>query len=199
MDAFLSHNGADKETARSLGAQLQIAGAGIWFDEWELRAGDSIPGKINDALGRVDCFIILWSETASSSNWVRAELEVGIQRGIDEDSLRVVPVIIDDTPLPPLLRPLRWVDLRDGDIANAVNGVMGFAGDRDRIRAIQETLEDAHIEVGYFYGYGAAVGCPRCGAGLDQLSGWHAVDDRRDDEYAGVRCEECGWEGGGEI
>ena len=199
MDAFLSHNRADKGIARSLGAQLQLAGASVWFDEWELRAGDSIPGKVNEALARVDCVILLWSDSASSSNWVRAELEAGIQRGLDEDSLRIIPVMLDDTPVPALLRPLRRVDLRHGDIANAVNEVMGFANDRDRIKAIQATLEEAQIEVGYFYGYGAAVGCPRCGAGLDRLRGWHAVDDRRDDEYAGVECQECGWQDGGEI
>jgi hypothetical protein len=146
VEAFLSHNRADKQTARSLGAQLQLAGASIWFDEWGLRAGDSIPGKVNEALARVDCVILLWSEDASTSNWVRAELEAGIQRGLAEDSLRVIPVILDDTPLPPLLQPLRWVDLRPGDIAEAVTEVMGFANDRERIKAIQETLEEAHIE-----------------------------------------------------
>jgi len=45
---------------------------------------------------------------------------------------------------------------------------------------------EAACRLGYFYGYGAAVGCPKCGAGLNHLQGWHAVDERRDDEYAGV-------------
>jgi hypothetical protein len=80
-----------------------------------------------------------------------------------------------------------------------VSEIMGFTNDQERLKAIQQTLDEAQIEVEYYYGYGAVVCCPKCGAGLDQLEGWHAVDERRDDEYAGVRCRACRWEGGGEI
>ena len=65
--------------------------------------------------------------------------------------------------------------------------------------AIQQTLDEAGIEVRYFEGYGPAVCCPRCGAGVDRLAGWSAVDRQRDDIYAGLRCEDCGFEDGGEI
>lgn len=43
-------NRVDKEIARRLGAQLNLVGADIWFDEWEIHASDSIPGWLNDAL-----------------------------------------------------------------------------------------------------------------------------------------------------
>ncbi len=197
--AFLSHNREDKEIARALGAQLKLVGADIWFDEWEIRAGDSIPGKVSDALERVETVIVLWSSNASASRWVRAELEAAIQAGLNDGSLRLVPVVLDETPLPALIRATKHVDLRDGDVAEAVNEIMGFANEQARIRAIQGTLEEARIEVEYFHGYGPAVGCPSCGAGLGELRGWREVDERRDDEYAGVRCGACGWEGGGEI
>jgi hypothetical protein len=49
-NAFLSYNHQDKEEARRLGGQLTFAGAQIWFDDWEVQAGDSIPGKVNEAL-----------------------------------------------------------------------------------------------------------------------------------------------------
>ncbi|MBV9613321.1 MAG: toll/interleukin-1 receptor domain-containing protein [Acidobacteriaceae bacterium] len=50
MRCFLSHNKADKPIARSIGSHLQLSGIEVWFDEWEIRAGDSIPGKLNDGL-----------------------------------------------------------------------------------------------------------------------------------------------------
>lgn len=200
MEAFLSHNHADKDMGRRLGAQLTLAGAYVWFDDWEVRAGDSIPGKVNDALASVNTLVLLWSANADRSKWVRAELETLITRSLDgEDNVRVIPVRLDGTTLPALLRRVKWVDLADDDVARAVNEIMGFATDQQRLMAIQQTLDEAGIDVGYFEGYGPAVCCPRCGAGVDRLSGWSAVDYQRDDTYAGLRCEDCGFEDGGEI
>lgn len=200
MDAFLSHNRDDKALARRLGAQLRLVGADVWFDEWEIRAGDSIPGKVNDALDSVDVVIVVWSEGASGSKWVRAELETAIQAGLEDETLRVIPVILDDSSLPSLLRRLKWVDLReDDDVTRAVNEIMGFANDRDRMRAIQATLDEARIEVNYFPGYGYVAACPKCGAGLDKLRGWQQVDERRDDLYGGVQCMDCGFSDGAEV
>jgi hypothetical protein len=199
VDAFLSHNRADKEVARQIGAQLALVGAYVWFDDWEVRAGDSIPGKVNDALASVDTVILVWSANAMGSQWVRAELETAIARAIEDHAFRVICVRLDDTPLPALLRRLRWVNLSDGDVTRAVNEIMGFATDQDRLRAIQVTLDEAGIEIRWFQGYGPVVCCPRCGAGIDRLKGWSQVDHSRDDIYAGFECEECGFNDGGEI
>lgn len=199
MDAFLSHNRADKQLARRLGAQLNLAGAYIWFDDWEVRAGDSIPGKVNEALERVDSLILLWSSNANKSRWVRAELETAITRAMEDDSFRVITVRLDDTPVPPLLQRLKWVELEDEDLPRAVNEIMGFATDLERLRAIQETLDEAGIEFSNFVGYGVVVCCPRCGVGVDRLKGWSQVDNLRDDTYAGIECEVCGFTDGGEI
>lgn len=199
VDAFLSHNRGDKATARDLGAQLTLAGAYVWFDDWEVCAGESIVGRVNNALASVDVVILLWSATAHCSRWVRAELDTAISRGIDEETFRVITVRLDETPLPALLRPLKWVDLCDGDITRAVNDIMGFSTDQDRLRAIQATLDHAGIEIRSFKGYGPVVCCPRCGARVDRLEGWSAVDHHRDDVYAGFKCLDCGFDDGGEI
>lgn len=36
MRCFLSHNAADKELARSVGAHMSLTGIEAWFDEWEI-------------------------------------------------------------------------------------------------------------------------------------------------------------------
>jgi DNA-directed RNA polymerase subunit RPC12/RpoP len=76
---------------------------------------------------------------------------------------------------------------------------MGLDSNDQYIRAVQAEIEEAGLEFAYFHGYGVAVGCPRCGAPVDELEPWHATDSVRDDEYAGVRCKRCRWEDGGEI
>ena len=68
MRCFLSHNKADKPVARNIGAHLTLVGMDVWFDEWELQAGDSIPGKSNSELEAFDVFILGWSANANRSN-----------------------------------------------------------------------------------------------------------------------------------
>jgi hypothetical protein len=44
--AFISHNKADADTARLFAMTLTEQGVSVWFDEWDLRPGDSIPDGI---------------------------------------------------------------------------------------------------------------------------------------------------------
>lgn len=39
MRAFISHNKADKATARLIAMSLIEHGEDVWFDEWEIRPG----------------------------------------------------------------------------------------------------------------------------------------------------------------
>jgi hypothetical protein len=196
---FLSHNRADSPFARSLGAQLKLAGADVWFDEWEIRAGDSLPAKINEGMGAFDVFVLVWSENSSRSDWVRRELEAAITLAINDPAVRVVPIRLDDTPLPPLLVSLRY--LRGDEVVGGklVIEILGLSGQRAWLMAVQQTLEEAGMDIAHYPGYGAIVGCPRCGSGLDAIEGWHTTDYERDDEYGGARCTACGWEDGGEL
>jgi hypothetical protein len=42
-DVFLSHSSADKTVVRELAERLRGDGIRVWFDEWEIKFGDSIP------------------------------------------------------------------------------------------------------------------------------------------------------------
>jgi len=84
-------------------------------------------------------------------------------------------------------------------MSRAVNEIMGFATDQDRLLAIQQHLDEAGLEVAFFEVYGPVVCCPRCGAGGEASPGWSDVDERRGDMYAGVECTKCGFSDGGEV
>ena len=200
IHVFLSHNRADKSLAVRLAAQLRLVGADVWLDDWEIKPGDSIPGMVNDALAVVDTVLVLWSTSAAESRWVEAELAVALQRRLDDGDLRIIPVRLDDTPLPPLLRPLKYLRAADNDDVLAIaTQVVHLESQAEVLRAIQRTIDEAGLEFAYFPGYGLLVGCPSCGAPTSELEHWSAVDDRRDDTYAGARCKTCGWEAGGEA
>jgi len=80
-----------------------------------------------------------------------------------------------------------------------VREITGIATEAEYLKAIQRHLDELPFRYEYFPGYGLVVACPRCGAGVESLEPSYAVDYVRDDEYAGVRCTVCKWEGGGEI
>ena len=56
-DVFLSHSAKDKPVVRSLAERLRADGLKVWFDEWVLKPGDSIPAKIEAGLehSRAQC------------------------------------------------------------------------------------------------------------------------------------------------
>lgn len=196
---FLSHAGADKALVRNLGVQLQLVGAEVFFDEWSIDYGESITGAIEAAIGRFDVFILVWSSAAEASLWAQREYRTAIKKVIEDPARRFMLLKLDGTPVPDLVSDLKYFDLSDEDVGSAVDGIMGFRGQAARVKAIQAFLEESGIEVEYVPGYGPIVGCPRCGSGLNQIEGWSAVDEQRDDHYAGARCKKCGWEDGGEV
>lgn len=196
---FLSHAGADKPIVRNLSVQLQLVGAEVFLDEWSIGFGESITGAIEGAIGRFDVFVLAWSADAAASLWTRHEYRTAIKKVIEDPDRRFILLKLDGTPVPDLVSDLRYLDFTDHDVGAAVDGIMGLKGPADRVKAIQAFLEESGIEVEYIPGYGPIVGCPRCGAGLDQIEGWSEIDYKRDDTYAGARCKKCEWNDGGEI
>jgi DNA-directed RNA polymerase subunit RPC12/RpoP len=200
MMLFLSHAGADKPTVRRLGAHLAAVGGDVFFDEWSIAAGESIPGAIGTALETYDVFVMVWSAAMMESAWASMEYHAAVRLFVETPDRRLIVVPLDDTPIPPLVAHLKYANLRDeGLLGDVVNDLMGFRGNAQRIMAIQAFLEEGGLEVRYFHGYGPAVGCLKCGAHVDRLEGFSQTDFERDDLYAGVRCIECGWHDGGEI
>lgn len=176
-----------------------MAEADVWFDEWEIQAGDSIPGKLNEGLAEFDAFILLWSEKAARSNWVRREFEAAIHRVLETGKGRVIPCHIDDTALPTLIRDIRTEDFRDPkkDIPRLIDGILGFLTRRDRMLAIQHAIDEMYFDWCAGRTFGPMICCPPCGA--DKSLTVSETTDRRGDLYEVVRCQACGWSDGNEI
>jgi hypothetical protein len=169
MHVFLSHNRRDKEFVRKLAAQLRLAGGDVWLDEWAIKPGDRIPSAVSIALAAVDTVVVVWSKNAANSRWVDAELASALARELNSGSLRIIPVRLDNTPLPILLEPISWVEAEDKDAVGVARRIMDLNSSEQYIKAVQAEIEEAGLEFGYFHGYGVAVGCPRCGAPLADL------------------------------
>lgn len=127
---FLSYAHADREFAKRLALALNEAGEDVWWDEWEIQAGDSLVQKIfYEGLSNAGAFIIVLSPESTESRWVKDELDAATVRRIDGVT-RVIPVIAADTPIPAALRTLLWVDMRtnfDDGVRRILNAVRGIS------------------------------------------------------------------------
>lgn len=77
-DVFISHASADKEAvARPLAVELIGRGFSVWFDEFELRVGDSLRGKIDEGLASSSFGIVVLSREFfhTGRTWPRRELD----------------------------------------------------------------------------------------------------------------------------
>ena len=76
FDAFICHASEDKEAAaRPLAEALRTYGLEIWYDEFSLKTGDSLTGKIDEGLAKSDYGIIIVSKKFFEKNWPQAEFQ----------------------------------------------------------------------------------------------------------------------------
>ena len=111
---FICHASEDKAAARSLASSMVKLGAEVWFDEWEIHVGESIVQKISDALGEVSHLILLLSQTSVLKPWVKKELSAALMRQLSQNAIKVLPLRLDDCPIPPILADIKYADARCG-------------------------------------------------------------------------------------
>lgn len=190
---FISHNKADKDVAREIALFLAAENINVWFDEWEIAAGDSIIQEIESGLRGCTHFIIVWSKNASKSNWVRRELQSVLAKAIEASSPRVLPVRLDDTQLPELLYDIKYIRYLGGkeeDRWSIIQAVSGHKPSHDFIKAIvkkyHEVIRDPNAKDPF-----GIVACPECGS--TKIKGSDYTDYEHDETYFTLACEECGW------
>lgn len=190
MKVFISHNKANKATARLVAQLLVGQGSDIWFDEWDLQPGDSIAGGIEAGLQDADVFLLLWSKRASDSNWVGAEYKAFLHRKIADEGLRIVPIGLDETPFPPLVTDYKGFVLEPSSSLEAiVHQILGKPSDIEIAKILQAKLNrmmSAEAATGDPLPY---VICPSCCS--ENLRRSSASNDKM--YIYTITCAECGW------
>ena len=80
-DVFISHATEDKdEIVRPLVDALIARGVRVWYDDFELRIGDSLRGKIDEGLANSRYGIVVLSHAFFQKNWTQYELNALVAR-----------------------------------------------------------------------------------------------------------------------
>lgn len=83
-DVFISHASEDKEAvARPLAEALRNNGLSVWYDEFELRIGDSLRRKIDKGIAKSNFGIIIISRDFINKGWTNYELDGLITKSIN--------------------------------------------------------------------------------------------------------------------
>ena len=111
-DVLLSHSAKDKAVVRAVAERLRKDGLKVWFDEWMLKPGDSIPAKIEEGLERSRVLVLCMSANAFGSDW--AQLEAGTFRFRDplNKERRFIPLRLDDAPIKGSLAQFLYINSR---------------------------------------------------------------------------------------
>jgi len=119
-EVFISYNHMDKDQALKIAEDLNEVGIKSWIDEGELNFGDSIIEKISDGLDSVKYLIALISKNSIASNWVKKELKIAITQEINNNEVRVIPLLLDESKMPTFLLDKYYGDITSAEKYNQV-------------------------------------------------------------------------------
>jgi hypothetical protein len=104
---FVSYSRLDEVLIVPLVDLLRVTDARVFRDRESIRAGDAWWPAIESAIAQSTECLVFWCEHAASSAAMSREMDLAIRL-----SKRLVPILMDDTPLDGRLRELQAVDMR---------------------------------------------------------------------------------------
>src|SRR5665213_259881 len=152
---FVSHSFQDNDVAERISTALKAADFNVWFDAWELQAGDSIATRIREGLRASDFLVVLLSPDSVNSRWVRDEMSLALSSELRQRAITLFPVMLRDCDVPETLRDLTAIDLRDnrpGGVERLVEALQ-LAWDVDFRRLSPRQFEDLVAAVFEAEGY----------------------------------------------
>jgi len=113
-DVFISYGHADADWVRSLAENLHNSDLQVFYDEWDIGSGDVLVHKLDEGILNSRSGILIVSPASLSRPWVQAEYAAMMTRAV-EGKQRLIPVLLKDAEMPPLLASRVWIDFRNVD------------------------------------------------------------------------------------
>jgi len=101
FDIFISYSSKDRPTANLLVAEIEKAGFACWIAPRNIEGGAEYSEVIEKAILHCPIFLLIFSEHAATSAWVKSELNIGFS-----ENKYLIPYKIDATPLKGTMRLL---------------------------------------------------------------------------------------------
>jgi hypothetical protein len=112
MPLFISYSHQDEVFVSRLAAELAFKRRHVWLDRLEVRVGDSLITKIQNAITEASGLLIVLSPASVGSAWCQKELNAGLIRELEEKRVLVLPLLIADCAIPLFLKEKKYADFR---------------------------------------------------------------------------------------
>ena len=110
LKIFIAHASEDKEIVRKLANDLIDRGLLVWFDEWEIKVGDSLVEKINQGIENSSFMAIGLSKNSIQKPWVNKEINAGFMKELNDRGVYLLPLLLEDCKIPPLLSDKKYAN-----------------------------------------------------------------------------------------
>lgn len=123
---FICHSHDDRHMAVRLQKIIESGGVRTFLDQDRIEPLDNLPQRVRNGIEWADHLLLVWSANAAASDWVQREWQSAQKAG-----KKIVPYVLDPTPLPFLLDELVYVDKSDLGHGNAqlLKAIGGRAGE----------------------------------------------------------------------
>ncbi len=118
-DLFLSHASPDKPWVRTPHRELQTLGLRSFLDEFEIKVGQNFVLRLSEGLEKSRYLVLVLSSHTFGRPWVDQEWTTFLaERG---PTGRVLPVLIEATQTPTILKAIQYLDATDRDAARVAS------------------------------------------------------------------------------
>jgi myo-inositol-1(or 4)-monophosphatase len=135
---FLSYARPDRSRAMGIRDALDRAGHEVWMDAHSIDVGEPFPNRIGEGTQLADYFLLLLTQEALQSGWMRFELQMFLANGdISTRANAVIPMVADAVSVrdfSPLIGALQAVDQRQPDWLERLQDRLQGGGKKATIR-----------------------------------------------------------------
>jgi hypothetical protein len=146
---YISYSNADKGIASRISKNLADLGHEILIDSQELIPGIDWRARLSEALNSADGVITLISENSSKSQFVMSEIGAARTYLEADKSKFLIPVIIGDIEIPPIIQDLQCLFTEDStleEVASQINQAMLTLSMRKRAELDKQAKHIEKIE-----------------------------------------------------
>jgi hypothetical protein len=122
---FCSYSHSNKEIVKAIASGLRDAGIDVWIDEKDVTMGIGKADTISKGLDIADFLLFFISRHSTTSEWAIKELDIVISRRLSKPrNALILPVLLEDVEVPALLRDVKYLDLRDGNVSRTISDLV---------------------------------------------------------------------------
>src|SRR5229473_5491257 len=128
---YFAHAFENRDIAKPLADRMMADGIDVWFDQWEIRTGDSLRRKMENGLSGCTHFLVLLTPESIGKPWVETEIDAGFVRNVEGESRFMgIRSGVEIAKLSPFLRTLRCPEINlndEKDVAGLIAEIHGVS------------------------------------------------------------------------